>query len=123
MSATHPVAARAHRNALQLTPQDLVTALNSKLGAKIVAFIAGKTPSTVSRWAAGQVTPDEDALRPLRTAHQVFEMLEAEDSDHTIRAWFVGMNPQLDDVSPAEALRDGELREVMAAARAFHAGG
>ncbi|TCW18822.1 hypothetical protein EDD19_1484 [Dietzia cinnamea] len=35
----------------------------------------------------------------------------------------MGMNPQLDDVSPAEALADGQHREVMAAARAFVAGG
>jgi hypothetical protein len=33
------------------------------------------------------------------------------------------MNPQLDDVSPAEAIANGDLREVMAAARAFVAGG
>jgi hypothetical protein len=28
-------------------------------------------------------------------------------------------NPQLEDVSPAEALADGNYRQVMAAARAF----
>lgn len=40
-----------------------------------------------------------------------------------IRAWFVGMNPQLDDDSPAEAIHGGRLKEAMAAARAFAAGG
>lgn len=36
-----------------------------------------------------------------------------------IRAWFMGMNPQLGDESPIEALREGRVRDVMAAARAF----
>jgi hypothetical protein len=35
----------------------------------------------------------------------------------------MGMNPQLEDVSPAEALAEDRYREVMAAARAFVSGG
>lgn len=116
-------AARAHRDALQITPQDLVSNLSEKLGPKLVAFVAGKGSSTVSRWRTGNIQPTEEALRPLRTAYQVFTLLESEESDHTIRAWFIGLNPQLDDTSPAEALRDGMYREVITAARAFHAGG
>jgi hypothetical protein len=45
------------------------------------------------------------------------------ESDHTIRAWFIGMNPQLDDESPIEAVLSGRHKEVLAAARAFLAGG
>ena len=33
------------------------------------------------------------------------------------------MNPQLDDRSPAEVIAEGDLRAVLAAARAFLAGG
>jgi hypothetical protein len=33
------------------------------------------------------------------------------------------MNPQLDDRAPAEAIAEGDLRETLAAARAFAAGG
>jgi hypothetical protein len=29
------------------------------------------------------------------------------------------MNPQLDDISPAEVIRRGEIREALAASRAF----
>jgi len=50
-------------------------------------------------------------------------VLRGTESDHTIRAWFIGMNPQLDDVSPAEAISAGKYREVIVAARAFLAGG
>ncbi len=42
---------------------------------------------------------------------------------HTVRAWFLGLNPQLDDHSPAQSIRDGDFRDVLVAARAFLAGG
>lgn len=116
------VAARAHRNSLELTSRDLVIALNTKIGTKLVAYIAKKDQTTIARWAK-DASVSEDSLRALRAAYQVFDLLESEEADHTIRAWFIGMNPQLEDVSPAEALRAGDLREVLAAARAFQSGG
>ena len=45
------------------------------------------------------------------------------DSSRVVKAWFIGLNPQLDDESPAEAIREGRLKEAMSAARAFVAGG
>jgi hypothetical protein len=49
-------------------------------------------------------------------------LLLSQDSPRTVRAWFIGLNPQLGDVSPAEAIHDGQLKEALAAARAFMAG-
>jgi hypothetical protein len=44
-----------------------------------------------------------------------------------VQAWFQGLNPHLDDRSPARLLREGDLAEVgpmvLAAARAFQVGG
>jgi hypothetical protein len=40
-----------------------------------------------------------------------------------VRAWFLGLNPQLDDQSPAQSIRIGEFRDVLVAAKAFLAGG
>ena len=49
------------------------------------------------------------------------------DSHEVAQAWFQGLNPQLDDRSPARLLREGDLDEVgpeiVAAARAFVVGG
>jgi hypothetical protein len=49
------------------------------------------------------------------------------DSPQIAQAWFQGLNPQLNDRSPARILREGELEEVgpavIAAARAFLIGG
>lgn len=116
-------AARAHRASVQIAPSDLTAALIEKLGPKLVAYIAGRNASTINRWKNGAATPDESSLQPLRVAYQVFDLLEGEESDHTIRAWFLGMNPQLDDQSPLEGLQQGKFRDVIVAARAFHAGG
>ena len=44
-------------------------------------------------------------------------MLLAYDSAQAVKAWFIGLNPQLGDVSPAEAIHDGRLKESLAAAR------
>lgn len=112
----------AHRRSVQVAPEDLVATLIDKLGARLVAFIVKRDVTTISRWKKSAPT-QEEALRRLMVTYQIFELLEAAEADHTIRAWFIGMNPQLDDESPAEAVREGRHREVMAAARAFLAGG
>ena len=113
----------AHRRSVEISQSDLVAALNSKLGAKLVAYIVDRDVSTLSRWQSGKTTAGEAALLPLRVAYQVIQTLERHEADPTIRAWFMGSNPQLDDLSPAEALHDGLNRETFAAARAFMAGG
>ena len=82
----------------------------------------GRRPQA-SRPVGQDPKPRDEAERRLRAAFQVFHLLLAEDSAHVVRAWFIGMNPQLDDDSPAEAIRDGRLKDTLAAAKAFIAGG
>lgn len=113
----------AHRASVEISQTDLVAALTTKLGPKLTAFIADRDPSTISRWKSGDSAAGEEAMRPLRIAYQVIRLLENAEADPTIRAWFMGINPQLDDLSPAEALAEGMNRETLAAARAFLAGG
>jgi len=49
------------------------------------------------------------------------------DAPSVVQSWFWGLNPELDDRTPAKLLREGELEEVgpevLGAARAFVAGG
>lgn len=74
-------------------------------------------------WMNGATKPSLQHERRLRCAYQIFEMLKGVEAGPTIRAWFMGMNPQLNDNSPAEAIVEGLLKEALAAARAFRAGG
>jgi hypothetical protein len=119
-TATH----EAHERAVSFEIKDVARYLQEALGQKLVAYMAAVSdPKRVGRWAQGTQAPRDEAERRLRAAFQIFHLLLAEESPHVIRAWFIGMNPQLDDDSPAEVIRDGRLKDALAAAKAFVAGG
>lgn len=115
--------AAAHARTVQVDVAGVATFLVENLGTTLTGFIAGVEPKTVLRCAQGQSQPRPLVEQRLRSAFQIFTLVASSDSPHTVRAWFTGMNPQLDDLSPAEALAQGEHRAVMAAARAYLAGG
>lgn len=73
----------------------------------------------MSRWISGEAKPPLNEQRLLRDTLQVIELLAEVDPDKVVRAWFIGMNPQLEDAAPAEVVAEGRVRDVMAAARAF----
>ncbi|MGH3146665.1 MAG: XRE family transcriptional regulator [Rubrobacter sp.] len=109
-----------------VTPVDEVASfLRDLLGRRLVAYMAGvEKAETVSRWASGEVeSVRQESEECLRTANEVTQLLVQFDSPRLVKAWFIGLNPQLDDVSPAEAIREGKLKEAKAAARVFVAGG
>jgi hypothetical protein len=76
----------------------------------------------VGEWARGERTPRAETELRLRDVLQIVELLAARESPETIRAWFRGMNPYLDDTAPALAIADNP-RGVLQAARAFLAYG
>ena len=115
--------AAAHARSVKVDIAGVATFLAENLGTTLTAFIAGVEKKTVLRCAAGETAPRAAMEQRLRAAFQIFALVAASDSPHTVRAWFTGMNPQLDDLSPAEALAQGSDRAVMAAARAYVAGG
>lgn len=83
-----------------------------------------KDAKTVSRWASGEVgSMRQESEQRARAAYEVVQVLVRFDSPRIAKAWFVGLNPQLDDVTPAEAIREGKLEEATAAALAFVADG
>jgi len=116
---------QAHRQAVVTPVTDVVSFLQDLLGRRLVAYVAGvKDAKTVSRWANGEVRSiRQESEERIRTAYEVAQLLVQFDSPRIVKAWFIGLNPQLDDVSPAEMIREGKLKEAKAAARAFVAGG
>jgi hypothetical protein len=132
LSATAAHAARpelqAHDQAARLEFPVLVKELTELLGPKLVAYIAGvKEVRAVREWGTGERTARSPIPERLRFAYQVGWLIAHHDSPAVARAWFQGLNPQLDDRSAARLLRDGDLEEVgpliLAAARAFVSGG
>jgi lysophospholipase L1-like esterase len=114
----------AHQKTVQFGINDIAQFLQETLGQKLVAFIAGTADvKAVGRWAKGERTPRIEAEKRLRVAFQIFHLLQEEESPHTVRAWLVGVNPQLDNESPAEAIREGRLKDAVVAAEAYVSGG
>jgi len=113
----------AHRKTTQAAPADIARFLQETLGTGLLAHITAVDRKTIARWIAGESTPRREKEERLRAAFQVFHLLQARDAAPTVRAWFIGLNPQLDDESPSEALRQGKLREVLVAAKSFVRGG
>ena len=116
---------QAHREAVGASLGDVADFLQDVLDRRLVAYVAGvKDAKTVSRWAKGEVGAARwESERRLRAAYEMAQLLVRFDSSRVVKAWFIGLNPQLDDESPAEAIREGRLKEAMNAARAFVAGG
>jgi hypothetical protein len=114
----------AHRRVTESNIQQITQYLDEVLGRKLVATLAGvKDQKAVARWAAGERSPRAGAEERLRAGYQIFRLLMAAEAPHTVRAWFIGLNPQLHDESPILVLRDGRFQEAMVAARAYIAGG
>jgi hypothetical protein len=109
----------AHRQAVDESPDAIASFLVELLGASLTAHLAAVDESTVRRWASGDKEPRAENERTLRNASQIARLLLHNDASHTVRAWFIGMNPQLDDEAPADVIREGRFREAMAAAKAF----
>lgn len=110
----------AHYESLRAPLHELVARLQEVLGQRIVAYVAGiKSPRLVGRWAVGGgTTPRQDSQTRLRELWEVVRILDDEGPEVT-RAWLLGSNPQLDDKTPVELLREGSSAEVARAAEAF----
>ena len=116
----------AHRQAVSTPIPEMVDSLQRHLSRRVTAYIAGVTNGkTVTRWANGDVSEIRDHLteQKLRTAYEISLLLTHYEEPPTVKAWFIGLNPQLGDVAPIEALREGRLKDAIAAARAFTVGG
>lgn len=93
------------------------------LGPAVAAVVAGTGDALApARWATDQEIPGPEAQRCLRDAFQIVELLLRYESGGTVRSWFVGANPELDDRSPAVMIRH-DPEAVSAAANYFVAHG
>ncbi|WP_104134547.1 MULTISPECIES: hypothetical protein [unclassified Cryobacterium] len=115
---------RAYEEAVRSTLPELVVKLRDILGVRLVAYIGNvKSTRPVTDWASGVRGPGATDADRLRLAFQIALLLRERNEAVTVQSWFKGMNPTLNDVSPARMLREGAPdevgQEVMAAAKAF----
>ena len=116
---------QVYRQALRTSIKEAAESLQTLLTRQVAAYVVGvKDVKTISRWAKGEVTnirPDYE--KRLRTAYEIMTLLLRFEAPETVRAWFIGMVPQLDDGSPARAIHEGRLEDAIYAARSFAANG
>jgi hypothetical protein len=118
----------AHQRAMRAPFREVAEELRELLGARLAAYIGGVAETrAVREWADGTRAPGNEVQQRFRVALQVALLLNESDGREITQAWFQGLNPQIDDRSPARLLREGTLEEtgpqVLAAARAFLVGG
>lgn len=119
----------AYNDAVTMDTAELVTALRELLGTKLVAYL-GKVKETraVRQWAEGarKIANPTDVER-LRVAYIAARVVNQRDDKKVAQTWFQGLNPFLDDWSPARLLREGDVdidgARVIGAARQFAAVG
>ena len=110
----------AHRQTVESSPADMARFLQDALGQKLVAYLTNVSgPRTVAHWVAGDRKPGTDSEERLRVAFYIFRLLGEVESSYVVRSWFAGHNPVLDETAPATAIREGKMREAIAAAKAF----
>lgn len=116
----------AHRKAISADLQTMASTLVEVLGRPITAYMVHvRNVKTISRWANGEVASVRDRYseeRLLATYQVVMLLREYQEHPETIRAFMMGMNPVLHDESPASAVREGNFKGAMDAAKVHVAG-
>jgi hypothetical protein len=124
--ATAPTIERvtAHEATIMTSTGEIAQTVSEVLTRDLTAYMVKVSDAgTINRWISEQAKPRTKYEQKLRLAYEIIQLLRAtEHADETVRAWFLGLNPHLDDDPPAEAIREGRLKETLAAARAFIAG-
>jgi hypothetical protein len=117
---------QAHRSSVAPVTT-IVGSLIRLVGAPLTAYLSSVTETrAVRQWETGERSPHPTTQTKLQLALQIAQFLKEEGEGGVIGAWFVGLNPTLDDQSPADLIRlaGGEElsavgRRVLAAAREF----
>lgn len=113
----------AHQGASRGSIAEIAGYLQSILGPTLASVTLGiKDAKAIGQWAKSQRQPRPAQEKVLRETYQVVNYLAQIEEPDVIRAWFMGMNPDLDDQSPALVMRS-DPGAVLKAADAFvHSG-
>ena len=116
---------QVHGQAMRVPVREAAESLQRLLTGRIAAYVVNvKEAKTIARWAADtvvEIRPESE--QRLRAAYEIMTLLLRFEGPGTTRAWFLGMNPHLEDDAPADALHEGRLQETLGAAKSFIAYG
>ncbi len=125
--ATKALDGDAYQQATSSAFPQVVEKLVSIIGRRLTAYIAAvKDARALDRWIAGTSPQDEVEVR-LRLAYRIAILLAGADSPAVVKAWLLGLNPELEESVPIQLLREGDIavdgKRVLGAATAFVMGG
>lgn len=86
----------------------------SELGYRDVARIVDASPRSVARWATTDTEPRRPSRERLLEFFAVMERLGAVVRPTAAHDWLYTPNPTVDNEKPADLLRRGEYRRVLA---------
>jgi hypothetical protein len=112
----------AHREAIEIDVQPMVTVLQDVFGQKLVAYAIGdRHPKSVGRYARGERGPDNDSLQRLTDLYQVVRVLQNDrpEPGSWMKKWMLGSNARLGGKAPVQVFHAGDSARVLGAARAF----
>lgn len=102
---------------------EMAAYLQGLLGQKITALATGTSdPKAVGEWARGERVPRPETERRLREVYYIAGLLMQTEAPRTVKAWFIGSNPHLEDRAPALVIAEDDPARAVQAARAFLAG-
>ena len=82
--------------------------LEATIGPRLTAMATATTATEVGRIAHGEEDPPDELERRLRNLYAVVRLLTQRDRTDTPNEWLVAPNPELQNRTPVEALREGE---------------
>lgn len=104
----------------EMSDVELVTELMAFIGPTLVGVTAHAAYRSDSRnWAAGELDLQPDQRERLELAYKLLNDIAEEKGNDMARAWFIGSNVGIDEISPCEGLRDGLFDEVRISAKRF----
>lgn len=107
---------------VRLSIHEVVAELAAVLGAPLVAALGEvRDTRSVRQWISNEASPKHD--HRLRFALQVVDLIRTREPNDVVRAWFAGMEPNLDDENPIMLLVKHDdtqtRRRILEAARQF----
>ncbi len=78
-----------------------------------VANLLGTRPETVSRWNQGRAYPQPRTEKTLLELEYIVDLLSDFYEANEARQWIFAPQKQLEGISPAQLIRDGQIDQVM----------
>lgn len=123
-AAQDAVEAKAFRESKTLATPVMVGRLLEVVPNSVVARLAGVSePRAAQDWATERRRPHPQTEARLRLALHISLMIQEAYGAHAAEAWWLGLNPGLDDQAPADLLAASGVQAIgaslLAAARFF----